>query len=195
MAGIAVAPLVRLCIALRFRTNLWATYVLLPSRMDSLFLGLLCAYWVREPAIWNWIVKRRKFLWLAFFVLIAGMPALNSEGIPFTFLWISAGYGWMSFFFATVLLLVLTDRQSLFNRIMRWRCLTEFGTISYGVYLFHVGIYSFCLWKLTGHGWPPRSLKDCGASLLAFAITIVSAELSWRYLEKPMVRWGHKWLY
>jgi peptidoglycan/LPS O-acetylase OafA/YrhL len=195
MAGIAIAPLARLFVVYRFRANWWATYVLLPCRMDSLFLGLLCAYCVREPAIWDWTVKRRNKLWLVFLVLLGGMPLLNSDGIPFTLLWITVGYGWMSILFATTMLLILTDSKSLLSRIMRWGWLTELGTISYGVYLFHVGIYAFCLWRLTGHGWPPQSLQECRATVLAFSITIFAAMLSWHYFEKPIVRWGHKWRY
>jgi peptidoglycan/LPS O-acetylase OafA/YrhL len=144
MAGIAIAPLVRLFIVYRFRTHLLATYVLLPSRMDSLFLGVLCAYYLREPGVWNWLVKRRSTVWMVFLALLAGMPALNSEGLPFTLLYVSVGYGWMSVFYLTGLILALTDSQSFLSRAMRWRWLTGLGTISYGVYLFYVGIYGLC---------------------------------------------------
>jgi peptidoglycan/LPS O-acetylase OafA/YrhL len=195
IAGIAIAPLVRLFIVSRFRTNLWATYVLLPCRMDSLFLGLLCAYCVREPGIWDSLLKRRNTIWILFFALLAGMPALNTEGIPFTLLWMSVGYGWMSLFYATVLILALTEPQSFLSRAMRWRWLTGFGTISYGVYLFHIGIYCLCKWLLTGHGLPMTSWKDFGVTLLALVIAISVGKLSWQYFEKPIVRWGHTWQY
>ena len=193
MAGIAIAPLARLFVVYRFRANLWATYVLLPCRMDSLFLGLLCAYCVRQPAIWGWLVEHRSRLWITFFVLLAGVPALSSDGVPFTLLWIAVGYGWMSLFYATVMMLALTRRSSALSRALRTGWLTEFGTISYGVYLFHVVIYALCLWTLTGHGWPPENWKEWGVTPLSFILTTAIAYCSWHYLEKPIVRWGHKW--
>ncbi len=195
IAGIVIAPLLRLFLIFRFRDHLWATYVLLPCRMDSLLLGALCAYSVREPRLWSRLVKGRNTIWIVFFALFAGMPLLNSKGIPFTLLYASVGYGWMSLFFATVLMLALTDPQSLLSRVMRVRWLASLGEIGYSVYLFHLGIYCFCMWLLTTHEWLLASWKDFGVTLLAAAITITFAKLSWLYFERPIVRWGHKWKY
>ncbi len=194
IAGIVMAPFVRLHFASRFPANIWATYLLLPSRMDSLFLGLLCAYCLRKPEVWTWLVKHRKITWMVFFALIAGMPALNREGIPFTHSWMSVGYGWMSLFYSTALILALTDAQSLLSRALRWRWLTGLGTISYGVYLFHYGIYGICMWLAQGK-YLLASWKDFGVTLLAFTIVITVGRLSWRYFEKPIVRWSHNWQY
>jgi peptidoglycan/LPS O-acetylase OafA/YrhL len=36
-------------------------------------------------------------------------------------------------------------------------------------------------------GW-----KDFGVTALAVAITIALGKLSWRYFERPIVRWGHQ---
>jgi peptidoglycan/LPS O-acetylase OafA/YrhL len=196
IVGIVIAPLVRIFVVSRFRANLLATYVLLPCRMDALFLGLLCAYCLREPEVWSLLVKRRNTLWIVLFVLIAGMPALNSKGIPFTFLWISVGYDWMSLFFATVLILALMDSQSLLSRAMRCRWLTGLGTISYGIYLFHYGIYGLWMWLLRGHEKQELlEWKDFGVTLFALAVSISFGKLSWRYFEKPIVRWSHNWQY
>jgi peptidoglycan/LPS O-acetylase OafA/YrhL len=195
IAGIIIAPLLRLFLIHRFRDHLWATYVLLPCRMDSLLLGALCAYSVREPGLWSRLVKGRNTMWVVFFALLAGMPLLNSKGIPFTLLYATVGYGWMSLFFATVLMLALTDSQSLISRVMRVKWLASLGEIGYSVYLFHLGIYCFCMWLLTTHGWLLASWKDFGVTLLAAAITITFAKLSWVYFERPIVRWGHRWKY
>lgn len=194
-AGIVIAPLMRLFILFRFRANLMASYVLLPCRMDALFLGLLCAYCVREPKLWCWLVKHRNSLWMVVFALLAGIPALNQEGIPFTLSWASIGYGWMSLFYTTVLILCLTDSRSFLSRAIGWRWLACFGRISYGVYLFHLGIYGLFMWRLTDHGWLLESWRDFGVIVLASATTIAFASLSWRYFEKPIVRWSHTWRY
>jgi peptidoglycan/LPS O-acetylase OafA/YrhL len=193
VSGFVLAPLVRLFIVFRFRSSLYATYALLPCRMDSLFLGLLCAYYLREREVWNWLVKRRSNLWIVFFTLLAIVPALNTKGIPVTLLWITVGYGWMSLLYATAMILALTSPRSFLSRGLRWRWLTGLGTISYGVYLFHSGIYGFCMWLLTGHASLLATWKDFGVTLLAAAISIALGRLSWLYFEKPIVRWSRDW--
>jgi peptidoglycan/LPS O-acetylase OafA/YrhL len=194
-AGIALAPVVRLFIALRFRNHLWATYALLPCRMDSLFLGVLCAYYLREPNALNWLFKRRTMLWLMLFALLAGMPALDNVGVPFTLLFVTVGYGWMSLFYATALILALTDTQSYLSRTLRRRWLASLGEIGYSFYLFHLGVYCLCLWLFTGHERLLASWKDLGVAIIALVITTTFCKLSWRYFEKPIVRWSHSWKY
>lgn len=195
IAGIAIAPIVRLFIGYRFQANLYGTYVLLPSRMDSLFLGALCAYYLREPGVWSWLVERCDTMWMVFFMLLAGMAVLGLTGDRRTVLMVSVGYTWIALFYATVLILALTDFRNFLSRAMRWRWLMGLGAIAYTVYLFHFGIYCFCVWLLTGHGWLLASRKDFGVALLAVAITIAFGKLSWRYFERPIMRWGHTWQY
>jgi peptidoglycan/LPS O-acetylase OafA/YrhL len=194
-AGIILAPIIRVLIVYKYPGHLWATYVLLPSRMDSLCLGALCAYYLREPRVWDWLVKNRSTLWKVLLGLVAGMPLVSSQGIPFTLLWITAGIGWMSAFYVTVLLLVLTKSGSFFSRAMRLPMFTGLGTIAYSVFLFHLGIYCLCMWALTGHGWIVNSWKDFEVVLLSVAITIGFCKLLWRFFEKPIIRWGHAWQY
>ncbi len=193
IAGIGIAPLVRLYIVIRYPIKLVATYVLLPARMDSLFLGLLCAYYLRQPGVWDWLVKHRKGLWMLFLALLVGIPPLATKPIPFTLLWVILGYAWMAVFYATTMFLALVDPQSLLSRAMRMKWLTGLGTISYGVYLFHAGINGLCLWQFPGHDWPLTNWTAFGPSLLALAITIAVGTLSWRYFEKPIIRWSHGW--
>lgn len=195
MAGIAIAPLFRLFVVYRFRGHLWATYALLPSRMDSLCLGALCAYSLREPRIRSWLADRRGAMWMGLLVLLAGMPALNNKGVPFTLLWMTVGYGWMSLFYATIIMLAVLDSQNFLGRAMRWQWLRSLGEISYGIYLFHLGIYLFCMWILAGHGWRLTNWTDLVVTLHALAITLIVSKLSWVFLEKPFVLWGHNWRY
>lgn len=195
VAGIIAAPIIRMHLIHESQYNLWATYVLLPCRMDSLLIGALCAYCVRLPGAIEWLQKHRDSVWLLFFGLIAGMPVISNAAIPFTPLWLTVGIGWMSVFFATMLLLGVIARQSLLSRAMRISWLQSFGTIGYSVYLFHLAIYIFCMWLLTNHGWELASWRDLGVTLIAVGITIAVGKLSWRYFEKPIVRWSHRWEY
>jgi peptidoglycan/LPS O-acetylase OafA/YrhL len=193
-AGIASAPLARLFLAHQYPDNLGSTYFLLPCHLDSLFLGLLLAYYLRQPAAWNWLVKSRRAMWILLLSLVAGISLMNAPDIPLTKLWLAVGYGWVSAFYASLVILALTDPQSLLGRMMRWHRLTDLGTTSYGVYLFHLGILGICAWLLNGHGlileW-----RDLGIAFLSLAITMVLAKVSWLYFEKPIVRWSHRFRY
>jgi peptidoglycan/LPS O-acetylase OafA/YrhL len=194
-AGIVMAPIVRLFIVYHYPGHLIATYVLLPARMDSLCFGALCAYFVREPKAWDWMVKNRKTIWAVFFGLVVWMPLLSNQGIPITLLWLAVGVGWMSAFYVTVLILALTNPQCVFGRAMRLPLFASLGKIAYSVFLFHLGIYLLCMWALTGHEWIIESWKDFGVALLSLAITISFCKLLWRYFEKPIIRWSHAWKY
>jgi peptidoglycan/LPS O-acetylase OafA/YrhL len=195
ITGIAIAPVVRLFIMYKFPANLWATYVLLPCRMDSLFFGLFCAYRLREPGVWDWLIKKRKVLWMALLAMLAGVLILNTGAGPFAFWWETVGYGWVSMFYSTVLILAITNSQSLLSRTLRSRVLTGLGTISYGLYLFHASIYGFCIWLLARHGYHVRGWMDFGVTTLILAATLAFGKLSWQYFERPIVRWSHKRLY
>jgi peptidoglycan/LPS O-acetylase OafA/YrhL len=163
--------------------------------MDSLFLGLLCAYFLREKEIWNWLVNHQIKIWGVLLVLALGIAPMSTNGIPLTFLWTIAGYGWTALFYATLLVLAITDSRSFVSRILRWRWLRGLGTVSYGVYLFHYGIYGLCMWLFRGKGNVMVDWKDLAVSFMAVAITIAFASLSWRYFEKPIVRWSHEQRY
>jgi peptidoglycan/LPS O-acetylase OafA/YrhL len=60
---------------------------------------------------------------------------------------------------------------------LSWRPLGALGTISYGVYLWHVPILQVVAHFLALSGWP-----------IAAGVTIVIAALSYRYLEAPLLK-------
>lgn len=193
LSGILIAPVVRIFIELRFPDYSTAPYILLPCRMDSLFFGALCAYLLRDPKIWNMLVRRRTWVWIAFAALLSGTLAVNYS--PFSFSMQSAGYDWVALLFTTALILAVTNSESFMGKILRWKWLRDFGAIAYSVYLFHLFIYGMCMTLLAGHGWVMQSWKDFGVALIALGITITLAKILWRYVESPFMRWGHTWQY
>jgi peptidoglycan/LPS O-acetylase OafA/YrhL len=193
LTGIWFAPILRIFIALRLPENHWAPYLLLPCRMDSLFLGALCAYYLRDPESWKSFVRRRTWMWIALVALLAGTLVMNDSPIALSMQ--SVGYDWIALLFTILLILALTDSESILGQILRWKWLRGFGTIAYSVYLFHMLVYGLCMSLLAGHGYFLSSWKDFGVTLVALGITITFAKLSWRYFENPIVRWGHTWQY
>jgi peptidoglycan/LPS O-acetylase OafA/YrhL len=189
LTGIFIAPIVRIFISIHYPGHVVAPYVLLPCRMDSLFLGALCSYCLRDPENWKKFVERRIWMWIALLVLIAGALVMDKSAFSRSTAWL--GYDWIALLFTTLLILAVTNSESFLGQMLRWRGLGGLGTIAYGTYLFHGLVYSLCVAMLTDREYRPASWQDFGVRLLALAITLTFAKLSWRYFESPIVRWGH----
>ncbi len=154
-------------------------------------MGALCAYSVREPAIWGWLVKHRPELIILLRILNRGNARPGNGRNSFHVALRSLGYSWMSLFYSGILMLALTGPGRFLSRTMRRPGFAKLGEIGYGVCLFHLGIYALCLTYFTGHGWVLSNWKDFGVTLLAVAITFSAAKLSWTYFERPILRLGH----
>jgi peptidoglycan/LPS O-acetylase OafA/YrhL len=191
ISGILAAPAVRLYLLLSRPALHTAEHVLLPCRMDTLLLGVLVAYLRREMAVWSFFVRHRKGLWALFTILGLGLIYFTSSSSGYSFPMASVGFDWLALFYATALVLVLVDRQSWLGCAMRWRWLMGLGAVAYGAYLFHFVVYGLCMAYLRGHGHSLQNLPDLGVTLLSLGLVIGLAKLSWRFIEKPIVRWGH----
>jgi peptidoglycan/LPS O-acetylase OafA/YrhL len=108
---------------------------------------------------------------------------------------VAAGYSLFAVFYATLMLVVLTDTSGKLARLARLKVLRELGTISYCVYVIHVAVNGVCHVFLLGgeprvYDWP-----GVAVTLLAILMTAGLAELSWKYYEFPLVRRGHRYSY
>ncbi len=61
--------------------------------------------------------------------------------------------------------------------------LAYFGRISYGLYLYHFPIAAL----MFAHGYSPAAMTVVG-----FAVSVPLADVSWRYLERPLLNVGHR---
>jgi peptidoglycan/LPS O-acetylase OafA/YrhL len=174
----------------------FACYVLMPCRMDALGLGVLSAYLVRRPEFWKELMARQNQLWWAVVILFAGVGFMTSRNyaqmsLPMT----TWGYSWLALFYTCVLLGAVSSSTGTWHRVLCNPLLTRLGTLAYCSYLLHypliqTGRRVFHV-LLPSH---PSAAFLCGA-LSAVALTLVLAMLSWHFLEKPMLRRGHKYRY
>jgi peptidoglycan/LPS O-acetylase OafA/YrhL len=190
-AGIILAPMIRTLLLLLHPENRMGLYVLLPCRMDSLLLGVLAAWAMRKPEVCEFLVRRRKLLWVALGILGAGVLCFIPQPGIFWIPMVTLGYDLLALFYLNVLILILVDSSSWLAKMMRWRWLRGLGAISYGTYLLHVIVYTFCMEYLRGERSTLRQWGDLTVTLIALGLTIALAQLSWRFFEKPIVRWGH----
>jgi peptidoglycan/LPS O-acetylase OafA/YrhL len=77
----------------------------------------------------------------------------------------------------------------------RSKALCRFGTISYGLYLVHQPIagllHGFVLGARPDVGTPAQIL----VTLVALGLSFGVAALSWRFMERPLIQFGHRWRY
>lgn len=184
--GIVAAPLVRLVIYLTNPRLTGAMFALLPCRMDSLLLGVATAYFLRWPNAWDFVLSRRRQLWTAIEILTALCALLlfhdPSNMSPLMML---IGFDCLAVLYSLVLIATLVDQA--FAKILRTKWLIGLGGIAYSVYLLHVLIFGR-VFAVTSH-YPHVVITT---EVVALAVTIAIAKLSWKYFEKPFILLGHR---
>jgi peptidoglycan/LPS O-acetylase OafA/YrhL len=173
-------------------------YVLTPCRLDTLLIGVLCAWLVRNPQFENFTRRRHDWLYLIFAVLFCVMVyfVFSRAGDYISFDMYTWGYTWIALFYASFLLIVVTDKTGPFARAMRNPLLRHFAVISYGVYLIHGQISISIHDLLFQSGFIPENIfSQTLALLLKLLITWFLAMLSWKYFERPIIKWGHSFSY
>jgi len=67
----------------------------------------------------------------------------------------------------------------------------QLGTLAYCTYLFHLPIIDF--WdRLFRHRFSGAGLAvDLAAGLVGITFSLIVAELSWKYIERPLLRRGY----
>lgn len=183
IACIGLALLLRYAfLATSNREAFFPILVLLPTRLDSLMLGVLAAWlhWrgiaIPKSAVWSlWVVSG---WWIVRLMMARPAPG------PIRHVFMAALSDLLiALFCVTTLLIAMNGRF----RFLRWRVLTYTGLISYGLYLLHQPV------KELVH----RLLPSLGMSrsIVAFVVVFVAAALSWELFEKRFVRYGHRFLY
>ncbi|MGH7943073.1 MAG: acyltransferase family protein [Limisphaerales bacterium] len=174
-------------------------YVFTPCRADSLIIGVLCACLVRNPRLGNLIRRRCDWLYLIFIILACGMAyfVFSPLGGDFNSYDISTwGFTWIALFYASLLLLAITDKSGWLGRFMRNPLLRHFATISYCVYLIHMQALVSIKFLLFQEINLPKTIFTNGLAIfLGLSVTWLLAVSSWIYIERPIIEWGHAFRY
>lgn len=192
LIGVIVAvPLARIALY-RYSGHWIPGYVLTPCRADALLLGVVGAWMVRTPAALKLITTRLLrtifIVMLAGSVLLASRETISTPGTAFL------GFSWFAVLYLCMILMCVLDKDSAVCRILRSPSLRFFGLISYGIYLLHDLICGFLHAAILNHMRPViNDAASGGVTLLALAVTVAVAWLSWRLLESQIIAWGHKY--
>lgn len=192
-AGILVAPALRVILYYSLPSGWFASAVLMPTRADALFLGVLLACLLRQRAAFELLQRKRAVLHLLFTILLLGMAVLTvwSPGAD-TKVMAFVGYTWIALFYALLVLLGLVYRKGLIGRAMRSKPLRDLGGISYGIYLIHVPMLGLCHAIFFGREPEISGFASAAVTAGALFLTWALAKLSFRLLEKPMINFGRR---
>jgi len=189
LACIAFAPLLRTMLLLAGCAPL-QIHSLLPCRADALGLGVLAAILVRSEIASDWIRRRRSVVYFCLAALAVSSAALLKWDQPRfveTF-----GLSLLDGMYFCLLVAVLMAPVAPLIRLFRAGWLRWLGTVSYCVYLIHQPI-GFLLFQSAGYS--ELSIINISTGLLTLlvaALTLSVAQLSWRYLESPLIRRAHR---
>ena len=186
---IAAAPLFRAVFYDPNRENI-AGYVLVFCRTDALLLGTMCAWFVRQPDAASRIGKALPALRII--LLSAGGFVLLTSYTGQTAITWNGGFTLLALAFASWLLIALYDQQSFLARSMRLAPLRAIGLVAYGTYLIHNAVNGIFWSMLRGHVPYFDRLSDIFLAPIPLVASLAIAAASWRYFEKPIVRFGQR---
>ncbi len=172
-------------------------YALTPTRMDGIALGSALALGMQMPRARLWLIRNWRWAgtaaglgWLACYLGLHG--TLTALDVRAQILAIPP-------VIALTAVLIFASEESLLPRRLgkplESRALTYLGRRSYGLYLIHYPVSILIIQsRLHGAlgGWPAGLAVNAGLVAATLGLTLLLAEMSFRLLEAPAMRWGHR---
>lgn len=156
----------------------YPTFIRTDTRIDAFLPGVLLAHlWFRRREHHRFI---RGAGWVAAAFLIVCLPLAELQE-PFLY------YGGLTAIdlACAVLILAILDGRWRANRVFEFMPLVALGTVSYGLYLWHLPVmFAVRRW---GHALPVPI-----AVTLALVLSLAFTVASWFLLERPAMRWKRK---
>jgi peptidoglycan/LPS O-acetylase OafA/YrhL len=201
----ALAPLLRVGLFGANRVECIACYVLTPTRADSLLLGALGAYALRQPRLAQYLYDHLQWLYALFAVLLLGTVTLSYAPVAWpgagglitthSILNASIGYSWLAVLYLVLILLVLLDRHGILGRLAAMRWLRQLGILAYGIYILHLPVFQTFYLLFFGSLVQPSETGLNLVKVFSILVTLCIAYLSWNFFEKNIVAWGHRFEY
>jgi peptidoglycan/LPS O-acetylase OafA/YrhL len=195
-ATIGLAPMLRFLVFRYVPEGNYAAVLTMPCRADALALGILIAMAWRKGEFRAFLEAHRLLLQRVLLGLLLGLGGLLWWLLrPINVVTILAGYTWLAFFYGCLLVVVLSQTQGWVAGVIRWKILRGLGVISYCVYIVHDTLNQLAH-RILLHAAPQiYNAKGVGVTLLALVLTLVVANLSWHFFEKPLIARGHSYSY
>lgn len=161
-------------------------------RLDAPAMGVLGALLLRDPRTKTAMERllptlRRALPFVLLGVALVSQLALVRRSFNGDLVLFTLGLSWLALAALVTVLVVSGDPTSGGARASRTGWLVYLGRRSYFVYLFHMPALRSVI------HWGPSSEPLCG--VMALVLTLGFAELSWRHVEAPILRLGHRLSY
>ena len=184
----SLVPLIVLALILRLLFPGFHTHVNTVFRMDSLLLGALVATIYRKEGIWQYLLLNRALV-VAFFIIFSSL----SLGSLVFFDVGEVKFSLFAIVYSSFLVVVLLYRSSRLTWILRTKILGFWGSIAYGLYMYHQAISGLL------HGWlrngaSPSLVGGFAASITgaAFVLSVLVAWISYIHFESVFLKLGRR---
>jgi len=193
---ICIAPVLRY-LAFRYLPDLYyLPQYAMPCRADALAFGILAAVAWRWPVVRAYLENNRALLQRAVsYMLILLAILMWWLARPNGIVTYTVGYTALAFFYTSLMLLAISQREGVIAKVMRGKWLRYLGRISYCVYLIHLTVNEWAHRILLSRSPSISDTRGISVTLLALLFTLFIASLSWRYFEKPLIAKGHAYSY
>ena len=199
---ITFSPIIRMFVRILVHTHILRTmgldpvHVLMPCRADGLAVGMYVAVLWRTSSFHTLIAQYGKMLYLLLGVFLAGFVALNFfSPLPQSIAIQSIGFTWLAISYALLLVVALARKGGPIARVARMGWLRSLGRISYCLYIIHVAVRDLLQRIIPAGLAGTGDWKTLAISVLALAISLGIANLSWIWFEEPLLRRGHTFKY
>jgi peptidoglycan/LPS O-acetylase OafA/YrhL len=161
-------------------------FVLLPWRFDSLMVGACLALGFRSQAFMAWAKDQQYNLSAVLLIMLLGVGAMSYRPAEVAAL----RHAWLALTYAILITLSCLGNRNFWGGLLEKPLLMWFGTLSYGIYMYHQAISGLLHGIIRGTEPKIDNLSGAGITCLALIVTLCVAAASYRWIELPILSWG-----
>lgn len=179
-----------------FTNNNIGYYVGTFSRMDSLTMGALLAYFIR----YNRVFLEKWTLALFYIsVVYIGSVLMLTQNMHFSNPYFAgAGFTFFALLFSGLLIFSLSDfKNNFFKGLLILKPLIFLGKISYGLYIYHWILYVFIkppLERFIFSGFAHSIASKIATSAIIVTLSIILSYISFFYFERQVLKLKNRWV-
>ncbi len=161
-------------------------------RFDALFGGILMAVIYLNTVYFNFFKTYKNWFYSLSLLMFAVSFLFTIGKWQIELYWVNS---WFSVIYMIVLLLVLTQSNTIFLRLAQIRFFIKLGLYSFSIYLFHeiiLGLLFFSIFKKTPQ---IHSLNDIFLVAICALLTYFTAQWLYHNFETKFIAKGHRFKY
>ena len=173
-----------------------AAYFYTATRVDAIIMGSVLAFYFQRPLLWSRLIKLSRILIPAVWGTLIVLTLIRGTGWTDDYLGVAFSIPCMNLIGACFVILALHP-TGWFNRVCSGNFICGIGRLTYALYLFHV-LYAHLFTKILANKldrYLPHFFSEVLMIAAAFALSMILALLSYRFIEGPAMRWKDKQKY